>query len=67
MHMQDVVTRYQGEHPPVDIGISLDEHYVDLRSDWIDVAIRLDRPPDSQLIARQLARGTGFKRSSNFS
>ncbi|WP_429251280.1 hypothetical protein [Paraburkholderia sp. GAS333] len=45
----------------------LDEHYVDLRSEWIDVAIRLDRPSDSQLIARQLTGGTGFKRSSNYS
>lgn len=67
MHMQYVVTRYLARASAGRFGILLDEHYVDLRSEWIDVAIRLDRPPDSQLLARQLTGGKGFKRSSNFS
>lgn len=67
MHVQDVVKRYLGERLQVDRDIPLDERSVDLRSEWTDVAIRLDRAPDSQLIARQLASGKGFKRSSNFS
>jgi DNA-binding transcriptional LysR family regulator len=55
LHMQEVVTRYLGEHPQVDIDISLDDRYVDLQVDSIDVAIRIGRLPDSQLIARRLA------------
>lgn len=55
MHMQEVVTRYLAAHPKVDIDISLDDRYVDLQSDSIDVAIRIGRLPDSQLIARRLA------------
>jgi DNA-binding transcriptional LysR family regulator len=55
MHMQDVVTRYLATHPQVDIDISLDDRYVDLQNDGIDVAIRIGRLPDSQLIARRLA------------
>lgn len=55
MHMQDVVTRYLEAHPDVDLDISLDDRYVDLQNDSIDVAIRIGRLPDSQLIARRLA------------
>lgn len=55
MHMQDVVTRFLADHPQVDIDISFDDRYVDLQNDSIDVAIRIGRLPDSQLVARRLA------------
>ncbi|WP_144141281.1 LysR family transcriptional regulator [Paraburkholderia sp. BCC1884] len=55
LHLGDVVTRYLADHPHVDIDISLDDRYVDLQSDAIDVAIRIGRLPDSQLVARRLA------------
>ncbi|MFM0643700.1 LysR family transcriptional regulator [Paraburkholderia bryophila] len=55
MHMGDVVTRYLSDHPHVDIDIALDDRYVDLQNDGIDVAIRIGRLPDSQLVARRLA------------
>jgi DNA-binding transcriptional LysR family regulator len=53
--MGEVVTRYLAAHPHVDIDVSLDDRYIDLQSNAIDVAIRIGRLPDSQLIARRLA------------
>lgn len=55
MHMGDVVTRYLKDHPHVDIDVALDDRYVDLQSSGIDLAIRIGRLPDSQLVARRLA------------
>lgn len=51
------VARYLAAHPQVEIDNSLDERYVDLRNDPIDLAIRIGRLPDSQLIARQPVAG----------
>lgn len=55
MHMGDVVARYLENHPNVNIEVSLDDRYVDLQNNGIDVAIRIGRLPDSQLVARRLA------------
>ncbi len=55
LHMRDVITRFMAEHPQVDIDITLNDRYVDLQHGGIDVAIRIGRLPDSQLIARRLA------------
>lgn len=55
LHLGETVTRFLADHPQVDLDISLDDRYVDLQSDGIDVAIRVGRLPDSQLVARRLA------------
>ena len=55
MHMGDVVARYLEGHPHVNIEVALDDRYVDLQNNGIDVAIRIGRLPDSQLVARRLA------------
>ena len=55
LHMGDVVARYLDDHPHVSIEISLDDRYVDLQSAGIDVAIRIGKLPDSDLVARRLA------------
>jgi DNA-binding transcriptional LysR family regulator len=55
MHMGDIVARYLANHPNVNIEVSLDDRYVDLQNNGIDVAIRIGRLPDSQLVARRLA------------
>jgi DNA-binding transcriptional LysR family regulator len=55
MHLGDVVARYLENHPHVNVEVSLDDRYVDLQNDGIDVAIRIGRLPDSQLVARRLA------------
>ena len=53
--MGDVMARYLEDHPQVNIEVSLDDRYVDLQNNGIDVAIRIGRLPDSQLVARRLA------------
>ncbi len=55
MHMRNVVTRFMADHPQVDIDIALDDRYVDLQGSNVDIAIRIGRLPDSQLVARRLA------------
>jgi len=55
LHMGGVVARYLEHHPQVNIEVSLDDRYVDLQHNGIDVAIRIGRLPDSQLVARRLA------------
>lgn len=57
MHMSEVVAHYLERHPRLNIEVSLDDRYVDLQEQGVDVAIRIGRLPDSQLIARRLAPG----------
>lgn len=55
MHMGEVMAKYLGEHPQVNIEVSLSDRYVDLLESGVDVAIRIGRLPDSGLVARRLA------------
>lgn len=55
MHLGDVVARYLDQHPEVRVEIVLNDRYVDLLGEGIDVAIRIGRLLDSDLIARRLA------------
>jgi DNA-binding transcriptional LysR family regulator len=55
MHLGDVVGRYLDEHPNVAIEILLSDHFVDLIDVGVDLAIRIGRLPDSDLVARRLA------------
>ncbi len=55
MHMGDVVARYLADHPDVMVEIKLSDRYADLLAEGIDVAIRIGRLQDSDLVARRLA------------
>jgi DNA-binding transcriptional LysR family regulator len=55
MHLGDVVASYLDQHPAVAVEVVLSDRYVDLLSDGIDVAIRIGRLLDSDLVARRLA------------
>lgn len=55
LHMGDVVARFLADHPQVTAEVLLDDHYADLHLAGIDVAIRVGRLPDSELVARRLA------------
>jgi DNA-binding transcriptional LysR family regulator len=55
MHLGDVVARYLDRHPGVTLEIMLNDRYVDLLAEGIDVAIRIGRLLDSDLVARRLA------------
>ncbi|MFJ2363742.1 LysR family transcriptional regulator [Pseudomonas sp. NPDC087697] len=55
LHMGEVIARFLEDHPHVNTEVLLDDRYVDLHTASIDVAIRIGRLPDSELIARPLA------------
>ena len=55
LHLGDVVARYLDVHPAVTVEVMLNDRYVDLLGEGIDVAIRIGRLLDSDLVARRLA------------
>ncbi|MRW83489.1 LysR family transcriptional regulator [Pseudoduganella sp. FT26W] len=55
LHMGEVVARFLADHPQVTAEVLLDDHYTDLHTAGIDVAIRIGRLADSELVARRLA------------
>src|SRR5260370_17917221 len=55
MHLGGVLARYLEQHPAVAVEVMLSDRYVDLLSEGIDVAIRIARLLDSDLVARRLS------------
>jgi len=54
MHLGGVLARYLDQHPAVTVEVMLSDRYLDLLGEGIDVAIRIGRLLDSDLIARRL-------------
>jgi DNA-binding transcriptional LysR family regulator len=55
MHLGDVVARYMEDHPHVTVEVSLADRYVDLIEAGVDVAIRIGRLENPELVTRRLA------------
>lgn len=55
LHMGDLVAGFLAEHDQMMAEVILDDQYTDLHTAGIDVAIRIGRLPDSELVARRLA------------
>jgi DNA-binding transcriptional LysR family regulator len=55
LHLGDVIADYLATHPDVTVETLLSDRYVDLLAEGIDVAIRIGRLQDSDLVARRLA------------
>jgi DNA-binding transcriptional LysR family regulator len=55
MHLGGVVSRYLERHPNVNIELMLSDQFVDLIDVGADLAVRIGRLPDSDLVARRLA------------
>lgn len=55
MHLSDVMADFMERHPGVTLEVMLSDRYVDLVAEGIDVAIRIGKLRDSDLVARRLA------------
>ncbi len=55
MHLGPVVAAYLERHPRVRVDVTLDDRFTDLLAEGMDVAIRIGKLPDSDLVARRLA------------
>ncbi|MDR5854034.1 LysR family transcriptional regulator [Caballeronia sp. LZ062] len=55
LHMGEVIARYAGDHPQVNVEVDLGDRYVDLFDAGIDVAIRIGRLDDPALVTRRIA------------
>ncbi|MEX6507213.1 LysR family transcriptional regulator [Jiella sp. M17.18] len=55
MHLGPVIASFLEAHPDVTIDTLLSDRYIDLLSEGVDLAIRIGRLQDSDLVARRLA------------
>ena len=54
-HLGPAVAAYLAAYPEITIELSLNDRYIDLLAEGVDVALRIGRLADSSLIARRLA------------
>ena len=55
MYLAPVAARYMAEFPEVDVSLHLQDRFVDLVEEGMDLAIRIGKLADSDLVARKLA------------
>ena len=55
VHIADAIAQYTRLCPAVEVLLHLTDHPIDLIADSFDLAIRFGFPPDSRLVARQIA------------
>lgn len=59
LHLVGPIATFRQEHPDVDVDLRLDDRFINLVEDGLDLAIRIiETPPDSSLVARRLATTT---------
>lgn len=56
MYVAPIAIRFQKVHPEVEIDLQLQDRFVDLVEEGVDIAIRVGRLTDSSLVARRLGR-----------
>jgi len=54
MYLGGVIAGYLAAHPDVTVETTLSDRYTDLLAEGIDIAIRIGRLPDSDMVARRL-------------
>ncbi|MHB8528908.1 MAG: LysR family transcriptional regulator [Caulobacteraceae bacterium] len=57
LHVIPSLSAFLAEHPDLDLELVLDDRYVDLVNEGIDVALRTGAMPDSNMTARRIAEG----------
>src|SRR6201987_3077268 len=55
LHLAPAIADFTARFPGISVELMLSERLVDLVAEGFDVAVRVEEPPDSSLIARQLA------------
>jgi DNA-binding transcriptional LysR family regulator len=60
LHVIPNLSAFLAEHPDLDLELVLDDRYVDLVNEGIDVALRTGAMPDSSMTARRIAEGRGI-------
>jgi DNA-binding transcriptional LysR family regulator len=55
MYLGPIAASYMTEFPGVDVSLHLQDRFVDLVEEGMDLAIRIGKLPDSDLVARKLA------------
>ena len=55
MYLAPVTARFMADYPDVNVSLHLQDRFVDLVEEGMDLAIRIGNLPDSDLIARKLA------------
>ena len=59
VHLVPLITRFIARHPQVSINLQLEDRFVDMVSENMDLSIRVGLLPDSSLIARKLGELSG--------
>lgn len=57
LHVVPNLSAFLGEHPDLDLELVLDDRYVDLVNEGVDVALRTGAMPNSNMTARRIAEG----------
>lgn len=55
LHLKPVITSYLSSYPEVSLSLTLNDRFVDLIDEGVDVAIRVAQLEDSSLVARRIA------------
>jgi len=57
LHVVPVLPRFLDRHPDLEMDVILDDRFIDLVAEGIDVSLRMGNLPDSSAVARKLAMG----------
>jgi len=54
MYLGPVVARFMAEFPQIEVALHLQDRFVDLVEEGVDLAVRIGNLPDSELVARKI-------------
>ncbi|WP_044560690.1 LysR family transcriptional regulator [Azospirillum sp. B4] len=57
LHIVPLLPRFLEQHPELEIDVILDDRFIDLVAEGVDVSLRMGALPDSSAVARRLATG----------
>ena len=60
LHLGPALTDFAREHPRVTLDVRLDDRFVNLVEEGVDVAVRIGALRDSSLVARKLTTSTSL-------